>query len=81
MAWTPQTVKVQGIPPAVLHQYLYFLFGHSHDDTRCGSAHNPFRPARASFSNPSSAVYPSAYIRYHAPVFIDQPVFDVRSIR
>jgi len=36
-------------------------FRHSHGNTGCGSAHKPFRPFRASFSNPSSTVSPGAY--------------------
>jgi hypothetical protein len=28
-----------------------YFFRHSHGGTRCGSAHNHFRPSRASFSN------------------------------
>jgi hypothetical protein len=40
-------------------------FRHSHGGTGCGSAHNPFRPACASFSNPSSIASPGAYFRYH----------------
>ena len=38
---------------------------HSHGGTDCGSAHNPFFASRASCSNPSSTVSPSAYFRYH----------------
>ena len=54
MAWPPQTVKTQGIPP-----------GHSHGGTGFGSAHNPFFASRACFSNPSSTVSAGAYFRYH----------------
>ena len=41
------------------------IFRHSHGGTGCGSAHKPFRPARASFSSPSSTVSTGAYVRYH----------------
>jgi hypothetical protein len=52
MAWSPQTVKAQGIPPAVLPPvYLHFLFFHSHGGTGWGFTHNPFRPSHASFSS------------------------------
>jgi hypothetical protein len=42
-----------------------YCFRHSHGGTGRGSAHNPFRPSRASFSNPSRTVSPGAYFRYH----------------
>ena len=49
-----------------------YRFRHSHGGTGCGSAHKPFSPSRASFSNPSSTVSPGAYFRYHQ----HQPCFD-----
>jgi hypothetical protein len=33
---------------------------HSHGGTGCGSTHKPFLPSRASFSSPSSTVFPGA---------------------
>ena len=63
------------IPPPV-------RFRHSHGGTGCGSAHKPFRPSRASFSNPSSTVSP-AHILFPippAPAVFDQRVIDVGPI-
>src|SRR6476660_809447 len=57
-------VPVSGyIPPSLFDYCLVFL--HSHGGTGCGSAHKPFFPSRASFSNPSTTVSPGAYFRYH----------------
>jgi hypothetical protein len=53
MAWPPETVKAQGIPPAVLPSISYCLFRHSHGGTGCGSTHKPFF---ASCSRPSGTV-------------------------